>query len=234
MEMLPPGASCRFASDGDLFASWYWLRDGNYQAYGEWRCAGLPQGADLPITLLALVTNQASGGSGYSTPAKLTITNPNTEEAEGVQIYLQNPLPEQNPADSGGQGYLASGYLLVPANFIGSEGSLRLRIERLSPNPYHIAVNSETLRVVPPRQPAAAEIQGDWIDGWYWLRDAEYQDLGDYHFNGLVPDATLSLLTLNAAVNQGKDGGSGYSIPVEIILTNPLTKGQMDMDYVQV
>ena len=108
-----------------------------------------------------------------------------------------------------------------------------MRIERLSPNPYHIAVNSETLRVVPPRQPAAADIQGDWIDGWYWLRDAEYQNHADYRFNGLVPDATLSMLALNALVTQGKDGGSGYSMPVEVTLTNPSTEEQLALDFLQ-
>jgi hypothetical protein len=232
--LLPPGASCRFQSDGNPISGWYWLRDQTYSSYGEWHCTGLPQGADTAITLLALVTNQGSGGSGYSTPAKLTITNPSTEEAEGVQIYLQNPLPEQNPANSGGQGYLSSAYLVLPANYIGSDGSLQIRIERLSPNPYHIAVNSDSLRAIPPRKPDAAEIQGDWISGWYWLRDAENKSLGDWRFSGLAPNATLSILTLDTLVTQGADGGSGYSMPVQVVLTNPSTEEQLAMDYVQV
>ena len=163
---------------------------------------------------MALVTDQGSGGSGYSTAAKLTLTNPSTGEAEGVQIYLQNPLPEQNPVHSGGQGYMTSSYLEVPANFINSEGSLQVQIERLGPNPYHIAVNSKSLRTVTPRQPDSAEVQGDLNSGWYWLRDTEDKDHGDWRFSGLASNATHSILTLDALVTQGADGGSGYSMPV--------------------
>jgi hypothetical protein len=180
-----------------------------------------------------LVTNQGSGGSGYSTAAKLTLTNPSTEEAEGVQIYLQNPLPEQSPVDSGGQGYLTSSYLEVPANFIDSEGSLQVHIERLSPNPYHIAVNSESLRAMPPRQSDSAEVQGDLNNGWYWLRDTENKDHGGWWFSGLASNATHSILTLDALVTQGADGGSGYSMPVQVVFTNPSTEEQLAIDYMQ-
>jgi len=30
--------TCRFKSNGDLISGWYWLRDADYAAYGEWDC----------------------------------------------------------------------------------------------------------------------------------------------------------------------------------------------------
>jgi hypothetical protein len=136
---------CRFTSSGNLIIGWYWLRDADYAAYGEWECQGLTTDQEVMINLQALETNQTSGGLGYSSPVKVTYTNPTDHRSQAAQVYLQNPLPEHSPTDSHGVGYPTTGYLAVPRAYLGSGGALRIRLERFSPNSYHVAVNGNTL-----------------------------------------------------------------------------------------
>ena len=124
----PAAPACRFlASGGDPIAGWYWLRDSAYRDEGVWECTGLPVDAPLPITLTALVTNRASGGSGYSAPVRVTVTDPAGGPEWAAQVYLQNPEPIQNPQNSHGAGYPTTGYFVLPASYLGPGGTLQLR-----------------------------------------------------------------------------------------------------------
>ena len=224
---------CRFTSNGSLISGWYWLRDADYAAYGEWDCQGLATDQDATINLQTLVTNKASGGSGYSSPVKVTYTNPTADQSQTVQIYLQNPLPEPSPADSHGEGYPTTGYLVVPRAYLGAGGALRIRLERFSPNPYHVAVNANTLNFQRPR--LADEFtppKGSLISGWYWLRDSAPSTYGQWTFSELNANAP-SLLILDTLVTNGVNGGSGYSMPLAITLINPTTESQKTFNYVQ-
>jgi hypothetical protein len=224
---------CRFTSNGNLFSGWYWLRDADYAGYGEWDCQGIATDQDVTISLQALVTNQASGGSGYSSPVKVTYTNPGGDQSQTVQVYLQNPFPEQDPTDSGGVGYPTTGYLVVPHAYLGADGTLRLRLERFSPNSNHVAVNADTLDFQRPH--LAGEFtppKGSPISGWYWLRDSAHAAYGQWTFKGLAAN-TSALLTLDALVTNGANGGSGYSMPLAITLINPTTESQTTLSAIQ-
>jgi hypothetical protein len=224
---------CRFISNGDLISDWYWLRDSDYTAYGEWDCQGLATDQDMTINLQTLVTNQGGGGSGYSSPVKVTYTNPTSDQSQTVQVYLQNPLPSPSPADSHGAGYPTTGYLVIPRAYLGAEGALRIRLERFSPNPYHVAVNANTVNLQQPRRAAQfTPPPGSPISGWYWLRDSAPSAYGQWTFTGLAANAS-ALLTLDTLVTNGANGGSGYSMPLAITLVNPTTESQATLDAVQ-
>jgi hypothetical protein len=225
---------CRFTSNGSLISGWYWLRDADYAAYGEWECQGLATDKDATINLQALVTNEAGGGSGYSSPVRVTYTNPASDRSQIVQVYLQNPLPEPSPADSHGVGYPTTGYLVVPRAYLGAGGALRIRLERFSPNRYHVAVNANTLNFQRPH--LADEFtppQGSPISGWYWLRDSAHSAYGQWTFRELTANVP-ALLVLDTLVTNGVNGGSGYTIvPLAITLINPTTESQKTFNYVQ-
>jgi len=52
-------------------------------------------GGSHPITLTALVTNRADGGSGYSTPVRVVVTDPAGEADWTGAVYLQNRWPRR-------------------------------------------------------------------------------------------------------------------------------------------
>ena len=228
------GGTCQFNSNGDLISGWYWLRDAAYAAYGEWHCNGLAADRDVAVSLQTLVTDTASGGAGYSSPVKLTYTNPTRDASESVQIYLQNPLPEQTATNGRGVGYQTTGYLIIPRSYVGDGGALYIRIERFKPNTPHVAVNAQTVSFDPP-QPAALfrPSDTDEISGWHWLRDIAYAASGEWVFDGLQPDAPC-ILTLNVLVTHQANGGSGYSSPVEITLVDPANGASQSLSHVQV
>jgi hypothetical protein len=213
--------NCSFASDGDFISGWYWLRDQRHLTAGEWQCSGLLPGLAQPLTLVALVTNQANGGSGFSSPAKLSYTNPVTGEHGSLQLYFQNPLAAQNPNDSSGSGYLTTAHTILPANAVDPEGRIDLRLERLQSEPAHIAIYAKTPRILSLISASNYESDGNPISGWHWLRDDGYQTSAEWNFNGLDPDAEGTILELSLLVTNGVDGGSGYSMPVKITLINP-------------
>jgi hypothetical protein len=163
----------------------------------------------------------------------VTYTNPTDNSSQTIQVYLQNPLPEHSPADSHGVGYPTTGYLVIPRSYLGAGGTLRIRLERFSPNLYHVAVNVNTVNFQRPQM--ANEFtapKGSAISGWCWLRDSAHSAYGQWTFKGLIANAASSLI-LNTLVTNGVNGGSGYSLPMEITLINPTNQSHKTMSYVQ-
>jgi hypothetical protein len=221
VEGMPAGPACRFSTSGSgPIAGWYWLRDKAYRNAAIWECTGLPGGAPLPITLTALVTNGADGGSGYSAPVRVSAWNPAGGPDWTAQVYLQNPEPTQNPTNSQGAGYPTTGYFVLPAEYVGADGALRLQLERLAPDPNHVAVNAESLHFDAPQPARAFKAEGPVIAGWNWLRDPDYADAGEWRVSGLQPGLP-AVLALDLLATDGADGGAGYSAPVEVTISQP-------------
>ena len=234
--LMPTEASvqgpCNFGAAGSNISGWYWLRDDNYAAVGQWDCRGLPTGRDLTIYLATLVTNKAGGGSGYSSPVKITYINPTSHLTQTIQVYLQNQFAEQVPANSQGAGYPTTGYFVIPKAYIDSTGGLFVQLERFKPNTYHVAVNAKSLNFDRPRFANSFNpSKGEFIAGWYWLRDKARQAYGVWTFRGLDPGAPATLV-FDLLVTNKTGGGSGYSTPVEITLTNPATNSQQTLEHV--
>ena len=171
VEETQPGP-CRFSSAGNATSGWVWLRDNAFAASGQWDCHGLPTGRDLAINLPTLVTNKSDGGSGYSSPVKVTYTNPTSQLSQTIQVYLQNQLAEQSPANSAGAGYPTTGYFVIPKTYIAANGGLFVQIERVKPNAFHVAVNAKSLNFDRPRfADSFYPSMGIIFSDWYWLRD---------------------------------------------------------------
>jgi hypothetical protein len=223
---------CLFSAAGSAISGWYWLRDKAYTAAGQWECRGLPNDQDLTVSLQTLVTNQADGGSGYSSPVKVTYINPTSQQSQSIQVYLQNPLAEQSPANSGGAGYPTTAYFVIPKAYVDGNGGLLVRLERLQPNPFHVAVKADSLNFDRPRyadvfnQPAGA-----LIAGWYWIRDPEHQAYSQWTFGRLDPTRP-ALLVFDLLVTNQAGGGSGFSMPVELTLINPSNNTQKTLRHV--
>jgi hypothetical protein len=236
VESLPAAlaaARCTFTTTGnDPIASWYWLRDPRYAAAGRWSCTGLPVDQDLPVTLMTLVTNGADGGSGYSAPAVVLAGDPASTDPAKMQVYLQNPLTEQDPANSHGAGYFTTGYLVIPAAQIGPDGAVQIVVARLPLDPHHVAINGQTLRLDTPRHAAAFRAEGDRIQGWTWLRDPAGAAFGEWRFAGLNPTAP-TVLVLDLLVTDSSDRGAGYSALVEISASGPQGEMVTQVTHVQ-
>ena len=230
-ETVQPGP-CRFSVAGNYASGWYWLRDEAYATSGQWDCRGLPVNQDLTISLQTLVTNQADGGSGYSSPVKITYTNPTSQQAQTIQVYLQNPLADQSPANSRGVGYPTTGYFVIPKAYIDTNGGLSVRLERFQPNTFHVAVDAESLNFDRPHlADSFNQWMGTYAANWYWLRDTAHQAYSQWTFNGLNPTAPATLV-FDILVTNKAGGGSGYSTPIEVTLINPANSSQKTLQHV--
>ncbi len=100
-----------FNSSGDLIDGWYWLKDVEYGQYGKWTFSDLPTSTSDGFTSIrfdTLVTNKASGGSGYSTGVKVYYDQHNPDNF--AKVLLTNLHPEfQEPRHTKGWGYSAIG-----------------------------------------------------------------------------------------------------------------------------
>ncbi len=134
-----------FNSSGDLIDGWYWLKDVEYGQYGKWTFSGLPTSTSdgfIYIRFDALVTNKASGGSGYSTDVKVYYDQHDPDNF--AEVLLTNLHPEfQEPRHTKGWGYSAIGWIEVPLKIIPESGELSIELKRLSPHTEHVAVNKE-------------------------------------------------------------------------------------------
>ena len=138
-----------FTTNGDLIGVWYWIRDAGYAQYGRWNFSGLPTSTSdgfVYIRFDVLVTNKASGGSGYSTNVK--IYNPSTP-AKFVIVRLYNLHPEfQEPGYTvDGWGYQAMGWIKVPVTAIPPTGKISIELKRFLPNTEHVAVNQNACTI---------------------------------------------------------------------------------------
>jgi hypothetical protein len=63
---------------------------------------------------------------------------------------------------------------------------------------------------------------GDFIGGWYWLRDAAFQQYGKWEFSGIPSAGVVGncvYIRFDPLVTNTVSGGSGYSTLVSVIFT---------------
>ncbi|MBU1662378.1 MAG: cohesin domain-containing protein, partial [Chloroflexi bacterium] len=186
-----------FTTNCDTIYGWCWLRDSGYAASATWALADLPPGEDITLLFNALVTNQVNGGSGYSTPVEITYASPDGGTSQFVDLYLQNPLTTQNPADSHGYGYVTTAYLPVPGAYIGASGGLTVTLQRKSPNQEHVAINQDTVKVVESEVLNFLLSMNPIDSGIIWMDDSGSTVWSRAGFN---PHAD-TLLLFNAQIN---------------------------------
>jgi len=128
-------------SSGNYVSGWTWLTQPGQSA--TWTFHNLPTNRKLYIYLSPLVTHPSgnSGGSGYSTDARITYGT--ISGSINATVALKNTHPEfQMPADTMGWGYQTFGYLMIPADKIPLDGTIMVTLTKLH-NAEHIAVNKQ-------------------------------------------------------------------------------------------
>lgn len=135
----------RFRSNGNLIQGWYWLRDSALQHYAEWTFENIPSGnTDLTLDITALATNQSDGGRGFPARFKLVYGFPGSGTMGGVfqtaEITLPNVSPSNDPV-----GYTCHALISISRSFIAGATTFFFRVERISPNDNHVALNSESI-----------------------------------------------------------------------------------------
>lgn len=136
-------------------AGWYWMRSASFGDTATYRFASfdpavLSYDRKMAVMVAPLVTNETSGGSGWSARVHVTVTY---TYAGGSRVWnyhvtASNPFPLKSSLDSGGVGYQAYGKLtLTKSQFTHGPGTLRIQVSRdaayhVSGFHPHVAVNS--------------------------------------------------------------------------------------------
>jgi hypothetical protein len=137
-------------SKGQLITGWYWLRDSAYQAYGQWNFKGLDPAAPAILVFDQLVTDQTSGGSGYSMPIEITLINPSDNSQKTLRHVIAQNLLFSRGSNSNGAGYQTYGSIALDNHFIDSQGNLTVRVARLQDATSHLAVNENSVAIIQP------------------------------------------------------------------------------------
>ncbi len=215
--------------DGDEISGWSWLRDAAGAQKASWEFFGKPQAGPITLDFELLATDRAGGGPGvdarlWLSYGSMVSSNAAPPLATPHLLTLPNTSPPGDPV-----GYTATGsYTIhrsdVPAGSIG----VWVRIGRLGPDgavlAEHIAVREASVRIsgldgpspgasVPPAG-VAFDVDGDEINGWWWLRDGAGTQKSTWMFSG-TPTGARSCSTSSCsrptrtAVRRASTRGSG-------------------------
>ncbi len=221
--------AAEFSSSGDLINGWYWLRDRGYEHSAQWIFIGLSPGtADFTLDLDVLATNGANGGPGVDAEFFLRYGIPPLNGHDGLllgrkHIVLANA---HDPADA--TGYSCRGRVTIPRHGLENSIGLWVIISRkddlgeLNPSNVHVAFRdaSVILTVSAETGPLTLEgmvalhsgefsSSGDFINDWYWLRDAQYVQSAQWVFTGLPHGTTDLPLAVEMLATDRVNGGPG-------------------------
>jgi hypothetical protein len=136
-----------FTSNGSSISGWYWLRDAGLNAKAEWTFENLPtkkgavKGNKIFLRFDPLVTNQANGGSGYDATVLITYTA--KKGLAETRVPMKNNHPEiEDPRNTSGWGYSASGYFSIPVTSIPDNGKMTVVMKRYTSTKKHVAANN--------------------------------------------------------------------------------------------
>ena len=145
---LKAKAADDFQSNGNKISGWYWCRSGGHYAEWTWEPASsVPSKACINFTLL--VTNKASGGSGYGCNVKVQILDLNGNVLQTGTAKIYNPFKPQISQNTGGLGYYAYGaYCLKTTNLNLVKTGFKVRILWPPTNKkYHFAAKLESAKL---------------------------------------------------------------------------------------
>jgi hypothetical protein len=220
-----------FTSSGDLISGWYWLRDAEYLQTAVWTFDSLPANGDVTLHCEALATDAANGSRDVDAHFYLSYGRAATS-TEGplffgqIDVTLPNVSPDSDPL-----GYACRGDVTIPRTGLHGAQNLAIMISRsassadLAPIDGHVAFAAGSVVVSPAGtstgtgtgtgtgtqvSTAAFWSNGDFISGWYWLRDAAYQDAATWVVKDVPAGLTSVVVELQVLATNGVDGGRGY------------------------
>lgn len=105
---LKTKSATSFESNGNKIAGWYWCRSSSHYAIWTFQTSAVyPKEACINFTVL--VTNKASGGSGFDCNPTVELLDLNGVLLETRKVKLINPFRPIWSSNSGGLGYTAYG-----------------------------------------------------------------------------------------------------------------------------
>lgn len=144
------GGATRFQSNGDLIASWYWLRDRGLNHYAEYAFANPPKRGDILLDIDALATDGINGGPGVDAAFDLLVGFPGARNMGGVFHRIRVTLPNVSPPGDR-VGYMTSGQVRLERalldRVIPASGELFIRIVRARASGPHIAFRCDSIRL---------------------------------------------------------------------------------------
>jgi len=217
------GASS-FESNGDLVSGWYWLRDSEYQQAAMWTFDSLPASGDLVLRLAALATDSDNGSRGVSAHFYLSYGQAGSG-SEGPLFFgrLDLTLANVSPPEDA-LGYTCQGTVTIPRAELRGAQSLAIRIGRDDPSgelasiDTNLAFNSGSVAIASGggtgtgTQVSTAPFwsNGDLISGWYWLRDAAYQDAATWVVRDIPSGLTGLVIEFQVLATNTVSGGRGF------------------------
>jgi hypothetical protein len=220
-------ATGSFTSSGDLISGWYWLRDPEYLQTAVWTFDPLPASGDITLHCEALATDAASGSRDVDAHFYLSYGRAATS-TEGPLFFGQIDVTLPNVStDSDPLGYACRGDVTIPRTDLHGAQNLAIMISRsdssgeLAPIDAQVALHSGSVVVAPAgtgtvtgtgTQVSTAPFwsNGDLISGWYWLRDATYQDAATWVVKDVPVGLTSVVVELQVLATNGVDGDRGY------------------------
>jgi len=216
-----------FASDGELEDGWYWLGDIAMDAEAEWTLPDLPpepQDIGLKLTVLATDANQTR-----DMDATFLLSYGSFSEA-GLELELgrlEVTLPNFS-SELDAQGFTCSGNLSLARSTIPSgvtslwvKAKRSMEVQGGTPATTRLAFRSDSLMVTGGSLPVEMINQsiyqggefssgGDYINGWWWLRDSSHSASATWNF-GSIPSGTADLdINLEVLATDRENGGGGF------------------------
>jgi len=222
---LPTPQAGGFESDGELDQGWYWLQDDDPAATARWELSSLQPDADIVLDLTVLATD-ADRSRGL--PAEFNLyfgIDDQAGQAGALNrqvVYLPNTASDLDP-----QGFICSGTIVIDHTLIpAGVTSLWVRASRLeqggmgSPAGTQLAFRSTSLQVEPPLPPVqivSAQIyqggdfssDGDFISGWWWMRDSAHQASATWNFATLPAGTGDLTIDFEVLATDRADGAGG-------------------------
>jgi len=219
-----------FRSNGDLNSGWYWLRDQALQQYAEWTFENVPAGpSDLRLEITALATDRAGGGRGFPAQFRLIYGFPGSGMMGGAFETQMVTLPNVSSPDDP-LGYTCRGVVTISRSAFPAASTLVFKVERTSPDAYHVAFKKGSLVILAPTAEAAAlrlkvaspsdfASTGGVTLGTAWCRrpgqnlEWTWEPLSE---GGSILEAAVNL---NLLMTNTFDGGSGFDAvsPVTVL-----------------
>jgi len=140
-------AADSFTSNGNLISGWYWLRATGHYAEWTWNAGETREpNRDACLNFSVLVTNRASGGSGYECNLRVRVLDLQGNLVTTRTLVLDNYFRPINSTNSGGVGYAAYGATCsINIGRTVVEG-FKVRVDWPPLNrTYHVAVKQESV-----------------------------------------------------------------------------------------
>ena len=240
---LPLAYTARFVTSGDEVQGWWWLRDDLATNRAMWIFDGIPSTGDVVLDLNMLATDAVNGARGVDASFWLSYGS-TAETGAGVAaevVTLSNVSPADDPV-----GYTTAGTYVIPRSALPSGTTeIWVKIARsdnaggnvistnIGINEYSVmlqgAGGAATPRpsvapAPPPTAPPAFTTQGDYIQGWWWLRDRAGTNRAVWTFG--VPATGDIVLDLNLLATNRVSGGPGFDAQIWLSYGAGRTVGQ--------